>query len=153
MTERFPGYDVLSKRNTPSWNDRTRSVIDERLAIGPDTYSFFDEAEWATLKAVCARIVPQPADRTAPVPTAALIDHKMAANTGDGYRDARMPPMREAWRRGLAALEAEAQGRHGRPFQALSAAEQDGLLTATQNGSWRTPRGATCGRTSSSPRA
>lgn len=134
MTERYPGYDVLAKRRTPSWNDQTRKVIDQRLALDPDHHVFFDEAHWRTLKAVCEQIVPQPKDRAAPVPVAAMIDEKLATGAGDGYRDARMPPMGEAWRRGLAALDAEATARHGRLFDQLSAAERDGLLTAAQRG-------------------
>ena len=31
MRDLYPGYDVLSKRNTPSWNEQTRAVIDQRL--------------------------------------------------------------------------------------------------------------------------
>jgi hypothetical protein len=133
MTERFPGYDVLAKRDTASWNEQTRRVIDKRLALDPEHHQVFDDAEWATLKAVCARLLPQPAERRRPVPVAALIDQKMQGS-GDGYRDARLPPMVEAWRRGLKAIAAEAQARHGRPFHALEAAEQDGLLSAVQNG-------------------
>ena len=34
MSERYPGYDVLAKRHSPSWNEQTRQVIDRRLAIG-----------------------------------------------------------------------------------------------------------------------
>jgi hypothetical protein len=134
MTERFPGYDVLSKRGTPSWNDKTRKVVDERLAIRPDRHDFFDEDEWAALKAVCARILPQPPDRSLPVPLPALIDHKLATNKGDGYRDARLPPMGDAWKRGLRAIDAEAVVRHQRPFHQLSGAEQDGILSAVQKG-------------------
>jgi hypothetical protein len=48
----YPGYDVLSKRNTPSWNEQTRRVIDRRLAIDPDEHRFFSDAEWATLRAL-----------------------------------------------------------------------------------------------------
>ena len=33
MPERYPGYDVLAKRYTPSWNEQTRRVIDARLAV------------------------------------------------------------------------------------------------------------------------
>ena len=40
MTERvtsgrYPGYDVMSKRESQSWNDKTREVIDARLATEP----------------------------------------------------------------------------------------------------------------------
>lgn len=133
MAERFPGYEVMSKRDTPSWNAQTRRVIDGRLALDPERHDVFTDDEWATLKAVCARLLPQPPERTSPVPVAALIDRKMQGS-GDGYRDARLPPMREAWRLGLSAIEAEAAARHARPFHQLSADEQDALLTAVQNG-------------------
>ena len=61
MTERFPSYDVLAKRITPSWNEMTRHVIDERLAL-PREPRFFTPDEWQTLEVICGRIVPQPAD-------------------------------------------------------------------------------------------
>jgi hypothetical protein len=134
MNKRFPGYDVLAKRHTVSWNDQTRRVVDARLSIDPGAHAFFGDMEWATLKAVCRRIIPQPADRACPAPLAAMVDAKLATNATDGYRDARLPPMGEAWRRGLAALDAEAMARHGRPFAALEAAEADGILTAAQQG-------------------
>jgi len=133
MPDRYPGYDVLSKRNSPSWNDKTRAVLDERLAIDPDRHRFFVAAEWLTLRALCDRIIPQPPDRAQPAPLAAMIDEKLFGNETDGYRDGRLPPMREAWRRGLAAIDAEAF-RLGRRFHELTATEQDAVLTRVQNG-------------------
>ena len=59
------------------------------------------------------RIVPQPAGRAVPAPVAAMVDEKLSANNGDGYRDARLPPMRDAWRRALAAIDEEAKSRYG----------------------------------------
>jgi Gluconate 2-dehydrogenase subunit 3 len=132
VSERYPGYDVLGKRHTPSWNEQTRRVIDRRLALPRDP-RFFSEAEWRTLEAVCGRIVPQPKSRP-PVPVAAMIDAKLFENQGDGYRDHRVPPMREAWRRGLTAIDKEAHLRHGVDFDALDTAEQDALLRAAQDG-------------------
>lgn len=134
MTDRYPGYDVLNKRNSVSWNDKTRAVIDKRMAIDPDKHEFFTEEEWPTLRAICARIVPQPPDRLRPAPVAAIVDEKLHNNSGDGYRDARLPPMREAWRRGLAAIDAEARMRYGRRFHLLTALLQDDLLKAVQEG-------------------
>ena len=125
---------MLAKRDSLSWNAQTRRVIDERLAINPDEHQFLAQAEWVTLKAVCARIVPQPPERARPAPIAAMIDRKLAANTSDGYRDARLPPLREAWRRALAALDAEARALRGCPFSEMSCTEQDALLTAVQKG-------------------
>ncbi len=133
MPDRYPGYDVLKKWNSPSWNDKTRAAMAQRLAIAPDQHRFFTDAEWPTLRAICDRIVPQPPDRARPAPLAAMVDEKLFANRLDGYRDARLPPMREAWRRGLAGIEAEAF-RLGRRFHELTAAEQDAVLTRAQKG-------------------
>ncbi|HEX5419487.1 MAG TPA: gluconate 2-dehydrogenase subunit 3 family protein [Gammaproteobacteria bacterium] len=131
MPDRYPGYDVLNKRNSPSWNDATRQVIDERLAL-PKAPQFLSADEWQTLCAICGRIAPQPEDR-APVPLAAMVDLKLTKDERDGYRQASLPPLREAWRRGLAALDAAARVRHGVRFHALAAPEQDELLKAMQN--------------------
>ena len=57
MRDLYPGYDVLAKRDTPSWNDITRKVIAERLGVDPSAHSFFSDEEWATLRAVCDRII------------------------------------------------------------------------------------------------
>jgi hypothetical protein len=130
---------VLSKRDSPSWNAQTRRVIDERLAINPDEHRFLAEAEWVTLGAVCARIVPQPPERARPAPIAAMIDRKLAANGGDGYRDARLPPLREAWLRALRAVDAEARVFRGCSFSDLSCADQDALLRSVQKGEARDP--------------
>jgi Gluconate 2-dehydrogenase subunit 3 len=128
MSERYPGYDVLAKRASPSWNAQTRRVIDQRMAILPDAHAFFNDEEWATLRSVCARIVPQPASRAHPAPVAAMLDEKLKSNVGDGYRDARLPPQDEAWRRGLGAIEAEARARYDLPFHELDGGRQDEIL-------------------------
>lgn len=134
MSERYPGYDVLKKRNSVSWNDQTRRVIDERLALDPDRHLFFSDEEWPTLRAVCDRIVPQTTARPQPVPLAAMVDEKMYRNAGDGYRYANLPPMRDAWRRGLAALDAESRDRHRLRFHELDPLDQDAILKGVQNG-------------------
>lgn len=132
MSARFPGYDVLAKRNSPSWNEKTRQVIDQRLAL-PREPRFLAPEEFRTLEAVCDRIVPQPTDRP-PVPLAAMIDTKLFEQKGDGYRDSRLPPLREAWRQGLARIEAEARRRHNVGFGDLEGAERDALLRTVQEG-------------------
>jgi hypothetical protein len=134
MTEsRFPSYDVLSKRNSPSWDQVTRRVVDLRLAVSREP-DFFTPAEWTTADAICNRILPQPAGRP-PVPLGALLDAKLKADSGDGFREADMPYMPQAWRQGLAATEVESRNRHaGRSFAALHAAKQDALLGMMQRG-------------------
>lgn len=132
MPEHYPGYDVLNKRDTPSWNDATRRVVDARLAM-LDSPRFLDRDQWQTLQAICDRIVPQPANRT-PVPVAALVDRKLADDQRDGYRQASLPPLREAWQRGLAALDAAALEQHRQRFHLLTSELRDALLKAMQEG-------------------
>lgn len=139
MIESYPGYDVLAKRKSPSWNEQTRTVIDARLAVDPAVHRFFTNSEWTTLSAVCARVIPQPTQRQRPVPIAALIDAKLFENRGDGYRDARLPPLREAWRRALAALDAESRRWYNALFHELPPLTQDDLLHAVQAGETRDP--------------
>ena len=139
MVDRFPGYDVLRKRDSPSWNEPTRKVVDARLAIEPDQHRFFDDAEWATVCAATERLVPQSADRPGRIPVAALIDHKLHRDERDGYRNAKLPPQPEAWRRGVAALKAEGLSRHGKAFADLSGDEQNALLLDMQEGRLTNP--------------
>jgi hypothetical protein len=132
MADRYPGYDVLSKRWTQSWNDATRETIDRRLSVSL-TPRFFSADEWLTLKAVCDRIMPQPSDRQ-PVPLAAYVDQKMADNLQDGYRYAELPPQGQAWRTGLKALDQTTRDTIGAPFHKTSPDQQDTLLRRMQNG-------------------
>lgn len=132
MAERYPGYDVLSKRWTQSWNDATRETIDRRLSVSL-TLRFFSADEWFTLKAVCDRIMPQPSDPR-PVPLAAYVDQKMADGLQDGYRYAELPPQGQAWRTGLKALDQTARDMIGAPFHKASPDQQDTLLRRMQNG-------------------
>jgi hypothetical protein len=132
MTSRFPGYDVLAKRNTLSWNEPTRRAVDKRLAVHPGP-RFFSETEWETLGAVCARIVPQPPDRP-PVPLPAYVDAKMFENRIDGYRFAKLLPQGEAWKAALAALDAHARDSDGAAFHARPAPEQDAMLRRMEAG-------------------
>jgi hypothetical protein len=137
VPNRYPDYDVLAKRNGPSWNDKTREVIAHRLSVTA-TPLFFSADEFAALSAIAARIVPQPTTRP-PIPVGALVDRKLHADISDGYRPAEMPRQREAWRRGLRALDAEARTGSGRPFAQLADTEQDQLLQRAEAGDLKAP--------------
>lgn len=138
MTERYPGYNVLNKRNSPSWNDQTREVVDARLAVDADFHQFCNQAEWRALRAVCDQIIPQPA-HLLKAPIAAMIDRKLHSGKGDGYRDARMPAQSEAWRKGLAAIDAEAALETGKPFCELAGEQQRAVLLKVQKGEAASP--------------
>jgi Gluconate 2-dehydrogenase subunit 3 len=132
MAERYPGYNVLDKRTTPSWNAQTRRVVEQRLAV-PREPRFFSAGEFRTLDVIAARITPRPACRPS-VPVAALIDDKIMRKRHDGYRAAEMPREPEAWQLGLQAIDAEARARHGAAFHALDAAHQDAVLRLVEAG-------------------
>jgi hypothetical protein len=131
-TSRYPGYDVLNKRDTPSWDAITRKVIAQRMAT-PMEPSFLDVVRWRALEALCACIVPQPADRPQ-APLAGMVDMRLQKNAGDGFRYARLPPLREAWLIGLHALDEESKARHELPFASLERAAQNALLGQMQHG-------------------
>lgn len=131
-TERYPGYDVLNKRLSPSWNEATRRVIDARLAV-PREARYLNALEWRTLSSLCDRIMPQPVDRP-PVPLAAYVDQKLLNDTRPGFRDAALPPQCDTWKNGLAAFEAEALARHDRSFHALPPEAQEFLMRKAADG-------------------
>ncbi|MBV8092776.1 MAG: gluconate 2-dehydrogenase subunit 3 family protein [Acetobacteraceae bacterium] len=133
---RYPGYNVLDKRDTPSWNEITRKVIDHRLTL--DGPKFFTLEEWLTLRALCDCIVPQRSGR-APVQCAALVDHKMELDQRDGFRPPSLPSQREAWRRGIAAINEECRERYGGAFHELTGGQQDRLLRLLEEGEASSP--------------
>lgn len=128
----YPDYRVLDKWDSPSWNDQTRAVVRRRLDDIPQR-RFLTERQWAVLEAVSNRIVPQP-ERGHPVEIVPWIDCKLHDNRGPGYRWADLPPMREAWTKGIDSIDAEAGHRHGSPFDQLTGDQQDKLLEDVQNG-------------------
>ena len=128
----YEGYDVLDKRDTPSWDDATRTVIDDRIATS-DEPAWCTPEQWRTLRALCDVIVPQH-DDSKPVPLAALVDRKIAKGKSDGYRNARLPALQDAWRIGLAAIDDESVHRHRAVFADLGERERVALVQALEHG-------------------
>jgi hypothetical protein len=133
LRTRFPGYDVLAKWDSPSWNEITREVVRRRLQEVPER-RFLTLEEWSTLEAVCDRIIPQPDRPFDAVPIVPWIDRKLDRNEGEGYRYEDMPPLRDAWRVGIAGIGKESHRRFDNRFPDLSAAQQDAILRAIQEG-------------------
>lgn len=137
MADRFPDYDVLAKRDGPSWNARTRIVIGDRLECEIDE-TVLGSTRTATLRAVVRRIVPPPVNRPA-ANAVALVIQKIANDDGDGYRPTSMPRLFEAWTLGLDAIEAEAKHAHDCAFDYLCDPDADILLRSIENGAARLP--------------
>jgi hypothetical protein len=129
---RYPGYDVLSKWSTVSFDTLTRGVIRQRLA-GPPERRFFTEAEFATLEAAAARLAPTP-ERGSQPPIAGWIDAELYEGRDEGWREEGRPPIPDGWRLGLKSLTEEAQAQYGRPFVDLDEATQVAFLHRVQAG-------------------
>lgn len=132
MSDRYAKYDVLAKRGSPSWNDKTREIVDERLALEVPA-GVLDDRQLATLRAVIERVCPDPAGR-APTTTLAMVVTKIAADASDGHRHHLLPRTAECWKRGLEAIEAESRARYAVAFAALETANADILLRAVASG-------------------
>ena len=132
MRRPYPDYDVLAKWRSPSFDDKTRAVLRRRLQPAPAP-RFFRGEEFRLLQAIVDRLLPQ-GDRREPIPVAAWIDARLAEGSDDGYRNEHMPPQAQAWRRGIAGIEAEARRRFGRPFADLGPDAQDEILRRVQAG-------------------
>jgi hypothetical protein len=135
---RFPGYDVLAKWDSPSFDDVTRDVLTHRLTAVP-LRRFLTAGEWDLLDAINARLLPQP-EREHPIPITPWIDAMLHDDRGEGYRHPDMPPLRDAWRQGLAAVDDEARRLHDLPFTRLDAAAQDAVLQVLADGRAASPR-------------
>ena len=110
----------------------TRDALLARLGPGPSDPRFFDADAFATLTAACARLVPSDG-LDAPVDVAPDIDARLARGDGNGWRYATLPPDGQAFRLGLAALDAAAQSAHGTRFVDLDGAAQDAVLLDVQH--------------------
>jgi hypothetical protein len=135
VAERFPEYDVLAQRDTPSWNAKTREVIDERLAL-PVPDGALTPTQLATLQRIVHRVCPDPPGRPA-TSTLAIIVQKIAENASVGYRHHSLPRVAECWKRGLDAIEAEARARYGVAFTALTGENADIVLRLVSLGDVR----------------
>ncbi len=126
----YPDWDVLKKWDTPSYNDQTREVLRQRL--DPPSRRALSGPEYATLQALCDRVIPQEGEPRAEI--APWIDAAIDEGRPTGTRYDGMPDNPTAWRRGLAALDAEARTRHGRGFADLDGGAQDAVLKAVDGG-------------------
>ncbi|HKO15497.1 MAG TPA: gluconate 2-dehydrogenase subunit 3 family protein [Gemmatimonadaceae bacterium] len=131
---RYPGYDVLDRWSSPDWDDQTREVVRRRLEQVPPI-RFFTPQEAALLSAIGERIIPQP-DRAPDerVPIVPFIDERLHEDRRQGYRYEEIPPQREAWRAGLAGIDATSLSLHARAFLVLSGEEQDTVLRRIERG-------------------
>ncbi|KQO61422.1 alpha/beta hydrolase [Curtobacterium sp. Leaf261] len=115
--------DVVGTIASGRTSARTRSILAARaLADDPDRApEALTTQQLATLRALADRVVPQGpfADGTAPIDIAARVDAQLAAGAGDGWRNAMLPPDRDAYGLGLDALAG---------FTEMTAEDQDARI-------------------------
>jgi hypothetical protein len=126
--DRFPGFDVIGQAR--HWDPATRDLIDERLATG-GSLRFFSRTEAATAGALFDQLLDQHEEPR--VPVLELIDARLAKDETDGWRYESMPKDPDAWRRSLAALDADAVAQHGAVFAELGRGQQADLIQAIQD--------------------
>jgi hypothetical protein len=122
----YPGYSTLGQRQF--WDRTTRELVMQRVESPPAT-QYFDADEERFWTAVFAHLIPQ-TDRTQErqIPIVSSVDHRLASDASVGYRFADMPPDREAYKRGLRAIDEEARVEFGAAFLELDFARADKVL-------------------------
>jgi hypothetical protein len=130
---RYPGFDVLA--SVDAWDDVTAGAVLARLSH-PTGLSFFTPAEVAVARPLLDLLLAQ--DGEPRVPVLELVDKRLAVGETDGWHYDDLPEDAEAWRATLAALDAAAREKCGRPFAELDPDDQAGLIQDVQDcdGSW-----------------
>ncbi len=130
----YPPGSVRDVLPTDHVSQPTRRVLEHRLAAGvKNSPEFLSPAAFATLRAVCDRLVPQD-DLPERVDIAGQIDQRLANGASDGWRYAVMPPDREAWIVSLAAIDETSYSRFSQSFIDLELHQKDALLRDIQAG-------------------
>lgn len=111
----------------------TRAVLLERLNAG-ENYEprFFAAPDYAALKSLCAMLAPSKIVPSYFIPSE--IDKRLADGKGNGWRYAKMPPDREAFRRWLHGLNEIAEEKFNRHFAGLEAESQTEILRLVRRG-------------------
>ncbi|NGN68346.1 gluconate 2-dehydrogenase subunit 3 family protein [Streptomyces sp. A7024] len=114
-----------------TWDPATAGVVLARLGPRPPL-GYFSPTEEAAARPLLAHLLATWHDE-ADIPVLSFIDERLASGEGDGWRHAGLPEDGPAWRRSLAALDADASLRHGRTFAELGHGEQHRLLRHIQD--------------------
>ena len=130
----YPVGSVRALMQTELVTPQTRQALAARLSPIRETPRFLEADAFATLEAVCARLMP-----ATPLPSphdlSCMVDYRLAKGDGDGWRYAALPPDGQAYALALNAINARAQALHQTSFAQLHSAQQDAILVAVQTGS------------------
>jgi len=135
----FPEGGVAALLQTELVTEPTRRALQAKLDRPVQAPRFFQMHEFATLQAVCDRLIPQrppPGAHSNPraVDIAGGLDERLADNKRDGWRYDVMPPDQVAYRRGLAGIDETARALFGSNLADLPEGEQDDVLRSLADG-------------------
>ncbi len=125
---RFPGFDVLAQSGT--WDDVTAAVVHRRLQPTSDL-RFFTPDEEAVAGPLLDLLVGQTGEPR--VPVLQLVDARLAAGATDGWRYEDLPEDAAAWKATLAALDRDAELRHGVGFARCHRLQRVALIQRVQD--------------------
>ncbi|MFP5229163.1 MAG: gluconate 2-dehydrogenase subunit 3 family protein [Acidobacteriota bacterium] len=128
----YSGYSTLAQQK--SWDAATRETVTERVDTVPPI-RFFSAEEATILSAIVDRLIPQDdraPDRT--IPILPVIDERLHKNALNGFRYEDMPSDRDAYRLGIAAIDAMARQRFQQPFAELTVHQQELILKSLHDG-------------------
>ena len=127
----FPEGGVAALLQTELVTEPTRRALQAKLDRPAQAPRFFQMHEFATLQAVCDRLIPQ---RSRAVDIVGGLDARLADNKRDGWRYDVMPPDQVAYRRGLAGIDETARALFGSNLADLPEANQDDVLRSLADG-------------------
>ncbi|MBT9392038.1 gluconate 2-dehydrogenase subunit 3 family protein [Hymenobacter sp. NST-14] len=124
----YPAGTVRALLQTDLVTPATRAALEARLAPQTDyAPQFFDADTYQLLRAVAARVFPQP-ERETPIELAPNVDKRLLEGRADGWRYDAMPPDREAYRLGLGGINQAAQAAFRQDFVELTTEQQDVII-------------------------
>lgn len=127
---RYPTYDVWEQHQ--QWDEHTKKIVGSRRT--PQVaHSFFSQQEGLLLQTVVSVLVD---DHRLEIITYVTqhLDESTASPIGESQRKVGVPPKKQLYRMGLAALEEESHAVYGTGFMSLKQAEQHVILQAISAG-------------------
>ncbi|UOR04572.1 gluconate 2-dehydrogenase subunit 3 family protein [Hymenobacter aerilatus] len=130
----YPEGTVRALLATDLVTDATRNALQARLDAPLYEPQYLDGATYELLRAVAARLFPQPDRPDNPIELAPAVDKRLLEGASDGWRYDALPPDREAYRMGLGGIRDSAETMFGQPFLSLNDEQKDQVLAAVQQG-------------------
>ncbi len=120
----------------------TKKVLEQRLAENETVPVFFNQEEFDLLQSVCDCLLAQDTNNRL-VNIAGIIDQRLNAKTGIGWRYNKLPADGTAYQTGLKGIAESVLLLHHKNFEALSPEEKNNLLKTVQQGNapgetWKT---------------